>query len=67
MAGGRRMGEQLTVSVQTAAERLGIGRDSLYGMVREGRVRSVKIGRRIRIPISELERFLERETGTAAR
>jgi excisionase family DNA binding protein len=54
--------EPLTVSVRQAAARLGFGRDSMYELVRTGRVRSVRVGRRIVIPVAELQAFLERET-----
>lgn len=51
----------LLVSVRDAARELGIGRDSAYALVREGRLRSISVGRRILVPRAELERFIERE------
>jgi excisionase family DNA binding protein len=53
--------EPLLVSVKDAARRLGLGRDSCYALVREGRLRSLFVGRRILIPVRELEAFVERE------
>ncbi len=40
-----------------------IGRNAIYDMVRAGRIRSIRVGRRILIPTSEARAFLERETG----
>lgn len=56
----------LLLSVRDAARELGIGRDSAYGLVREGRLRSISVGRRILIPRAELERFVEREADGVA-
>jgi excisionase family DNA binding protein len=38
-----------------------VGRDAIYLLVREGRIRSVRVGRKILIPRSELAAFVERE------
>jgi excisionase family DNA binding protein len=53
--------EALLVSVRDAASELGIGRDACYGLVREGRLRSISIGRKRLIPRSELAAFVARE------
>lgn len=37
---------------------LQIGRNSAYNLVRSGQIQSIKVGRQIRIPRKELERFL---------
>ena len=42
-----------------AALVLGLGRTTTYALIREGRLRSIKVGRRRLIPASEIERFLE--------
>lgn len=55
--------ERLTVTVQEAAKLLGLGRDKTYALVACGRLRSVKVGKRIVIPRREVEAFLEREVG----
>jgi excisionase family DNA binding protein len=57
--------EPLLVGVRDAAQHLGIGRDTAYQLVREGRLRAVRVSRRILIPRSELAAFVERETKTA--
>ncbi len=56
------MPDTLLVSVKDAARELGLGRDSTYELVREGRLRSVAVGRRRLIPRSELTAFIVRES-----
>lgn len=51
----------LAVSPRKAAAYLDVGHDAIYQLLRQGRLRSVKLGRRRLIPISELERFLTDE------
>jgi excisionase family DNA binding protein len=54
---------ELTVSVWDAARSLGIGRDACYTLIRDGRLKSIRIGTgKIRIPLTELEAFIARET-----
>ena len=50
--------EPMTLTVDEAAAILRIGRGSAYALVRSGRLRSIKIGRRILIPASAIEDFL---------
>lgn len=57
------MGDRpLLLSVRQAAAELGCGRDACYRLVREGRLRSVRVGRKVLIPRTELAAFVERET-----
>lgn len=56
--------ECLTVTVHEAAKLLGLGRDKTYALVACGRLRSVRVGKRIVIPRQEVEAFLEREAGS---
>ena len=51
----------LLLSVRDVASRLGIGINTTYKFVREGRIRSISVGRRRLIPLSELQDFIERE------
>lgn len=54
--------EPLLVGVRDAARELGIGRDAAYQLVREGRLRVVRVGeRRLLIPRAELAEFVRRE------
>ena len=40
----------LTLRVEDLMPILGIGRNTAYGLVRSGQIRSVRIGRQIRVP-----------------
>jgi excisionase family DNA binding protein len=53
----------LLVSVEEAAGLLGIGRTTLYELIRRGDVRPIRIGRCVRIPQRELEAFVQRLVG----
>ena len=44
----------LFLTVEQTAAVLGIGRNTTYDMVRSGRIKSVRLGRQIRIPKSSL-------------
>jgi excisionase family DNA binding protein len=46
-------------SIPQALAKLGIGRDKLYGLIREGRLPARKLGRRTLIVASDLESFLQ--------
>ena len=50
----------LLVSVEQAAGLLGIGRTTLYELMRQGDVRPIRIGRCVRIPQRELEAYVAR-------
>ena len=54
--------ERLTLSVPVSAAMVGIGRSTLYELVRSGDVRSVRLGKRIVIPITVIEALLRGET-----
>lgn len=44
--------------IPDASEQLGIGRSTMYELIAEGTLRTVKIGRRTLIPHEELERYV---------
>ncbi len=52
----------LTLRVEDLMPILGIGRNTAYELVRCGRIRSIRIGRKIRIPKSEVLAFLDRSS-----
>ena len=49
----------LTLRVEDLMPILKIGRNTAYGLVRSGQMKSIRVGRQIRIPKSEVFRFLE--------
>jgi excisionase family DNA binding protein len=57
-AGGDKVTERLAVTVPKAAGMLGLGRTKTWELVRRGRLRSLRVGKRVLVPVRELERFL---------
>lgn len=53
------MAERLTLTVEEAADRLGIGRSLAYRMIREGTIPSIRFGRRRLVPVSRLEEVVK--------
>ena len=51
---------RLLLTVDEAADQLGIGRTLMYALVKNGEVESVHIGRLRRIPADALPQYLER-------
>jgi excisionase family DNA binding protein len=49
---------QTLLTVDEAAEKLRVSRSLIYGQMRDGRLRGIKIGRRRLIPASEVERLI---------
>lgn len=48
------------LTVEQFAERANLGRTTAYAKVATGEVTSVKIGRLRRIPVGEVDRFIEK-------
>lgn len=51
---------RLLLTIEEAADQLGIGRTLMYALVKDGEVESVQLGRLRRIPADALPRYLER-------
>lgn len=51
--------EKLTVTVDEAARRLGLGRNATYEAVRKGEVPAIRIGKRWLVPTAALDRMLK--------
>lgn len=51
--------EKLTLTVAEAARRLGISRSSAYEAVRSGVIPSLRMGRRLLVPVNGLHRRLQ--------
>ncbi len=58
--------ERKTVTVEEAGRLLGIGRGPAYEAVRRGEIPSIRIGRRLLVPIASLARMLGHEPPEAA-
>ena len=50
--------EKLLLTVDQAADRLGVARSHLYRWLMTGELPSLKLGRSRRIPVAALERFV---------
>ena len=49
---------KILLTVPQAADRLGIGRSFLYGLLMRGEVASVRLGRARRIPTQALDQYI---------
>ncbi len=52
------MEDKLTLSVEETAKLLGIGRNLCYDRVKTGEIPAIKIGRRLLVPRSALQKLL---------
>lgn len=57
--------EQLVVSINAAAQTLGLGRTSIYALIKLKRIEAIKIGRRTLLTTASIRRFVE-ERGSAS-
>lgn len=55
----------LLVSYREAAESLGLCERKIWQLVKDGELKAVRVGRSVRIPVAELERFVA-DNATAA-
>lgn len=67
----RAMPERVLLTVEEAAEQLGIGRTLTYALIRSGEIESVRIGRLRRLPTTAIQDYARRlvndgSTGHAA-
>jgi excisionase family DNA binding protein len=46
------------MSIESAAQALGIGRTLLSRLVKDGRIAAVRLGRRTLIPVQEIDRLI---------
>ncbi len=51
-------GQRQTFTITEAAKILGIGRSAAYEAARTGQIPTIKIGKRILVPVAALERLL---------
>jgi excisionase family DNA binding protein len=57
---------KLALSPDEARKALGLGRTTIYNLLTSGKLRAVKVNRRLIVPVSEIERSLS-ESGTPAK
>jgi excisionase family DNA binding protein len=48
-----------TVTIQEAAKILGVGRNKAYEAAHSGEIPTIKLGRRLLVPVAALERMLQ--------
>lgn len=58
--------EQPTTTVEQAGVWLGLSRSSAYNAANEGQIPTIRIGRRLVVPVAELRRMLGIDQGSAA-
>tara|TARA_Y100000310_G_scaffold299145_1_gene333711 strand:- start:848 stop:1072 length:225 start_codon:yes stop_codon:yes gene_type:complete len=56
--------EKVVLTVEEAGELLRISRSSAYEAARKGQLPTIKIGRRLLVPVRAIEKMLEREPAT---
>jgi excisionase family DNA binding protein len=55
--------QRRTVTVKEAATILGVGRNKAYEAARSGEIPTIRIGKRLLVPLTALERLLAVEVG----
>ena len=53
-------GQKLALTYREAAASLGVCERTLWGMVRDGKLSAIRIGRSVRIPVQALQDFVQR-------
>ena len=53
---------RLVLTAGEAAQELGIGRSTMYGLIASGEIPTILVGRRRRVPVGELQDWIKRQT-----
>jgi excisionase family DNA binding protein len=56
---------RLALSLEESGQAVGLCSKTVANLVRDGRLRSVRVGTRHLLPVSELQRWLDAEAGQA--
>ena len=51
--------EAIATSIKDTAKALGLGRTSIYALIRDGRLETLKLGRRTLVKVDSIRRLLE--------
>jgi excisionase family DNA binding protein len=51
--------QPITTTINAAAQALGVGRTTIYDLIRQGRLEKIKLGRRSLVTISSIRRLVE--------
>lgn len=51
---------RIVLTVEDAARRLGVGRTTMYALIKTNQIRTVTIGRLRRVPVSCLDEYVQR-------
>lgn len=49
--------EQITISISSAAKALGIGRSTVYSLIKQNRIEAIKVGRRTLLTTESIRRL----------
>jgi excisionase family DNA binding protein len=55
----------LAHQIPAACHRVGLGRTTMYELIKQGRIRTIKVGTRTLVPESELQRFIAEQLDKA--
>jgi excisionase family DNA binding protein len=55
---------RVVLTIEQAAERLGIGRTTMYALIKTGQIRTVTIGRLRRVPAFCLDEYVQKLLST---
>lgn len=61
------MVEQLLYKPNEAADSLRLGRSKIYELLASGAIKSIRVGRAIRVPASALKEYIEKQEVTSPR
>lgn len=53
--------DRLTYSIEQAARALGVGRSLVFTLLKEGQLKSIRVGKRRLVLATELQAFLDRQ------